>query len=61
MKEVLSMNAYKMHEVRMWLIQVIIPATMATGYVLLCTDIPEKIKKKREQRKLNKQNKKASK
>ena len=55
------MNAYKMHEVRMWLIQVIIPATMATGYVLLCTDVPEKIKKKREQRKLNKQNKKASK
>ncbi len=55
------MNAYKMHEVRMWLIQVIIPTTMATGYVLLCTDVPEKIKKKLEQRKLNKQNKKASK
>ena len=55
------MNAYKMREVRMWVVQVIIPATIGTGYVLFCTDIPEKIKKKREQRKLNKQNKKASK
>lgn len=55
------MNAYKMHEVRMWLIQVIIPATMVTGYVLFCTDIPEKLKEKRDKRKLNKQNKKASK
>lgn len=55
------MDAYKMHEVRMWLIQVIIPATMVTGYVLFCTDIPEKLKEKREKRKLNKQNKKASK
>ena len=55
------MNAYKMHEVRMWLIQVIIPATMVTGYVLFCTDIPEKLKEKREKRKLNKQNNKASK
>lgn len=55
------MNAYKMHEVRMWVVQVIIPATIVTGYVMFCTDIPEKIKEKREQRKLNKQNKKASK
>lgn len=55
------MSAYKMREVRMWVVQVIIPVTIATGYVLLCTDIPEKIKEKREKRKLNKQNKKASK
>lgn len=52
------MNAYKMHEIRMWTIQVIIPACLATGYVLLYTDIPDKLKAKREQRKLNRQNKK---
>lgn len=55
------MNAYKMHEARMWIVQVIIPATIAAGYVYLYTDIPDKLKAKREQRKLNKQNKKASK
>ena len=52
------MNAYKMHEVRMWIIQVIIPASIAAGYVYLYTDIPSKIKEKHEQRKLNKHNKK---
>lgn len=51
------MTASKMHEVRMWLIQVIIPATMAAGYIYFCTDIPEKVKAKREQKKLNKKNK----
>lgn len=40
------MNAYKMHEARMWTVQVIIPATLAIGYICLCTDIPEKIASK---------------
>ena len=31
------MNAYKMREIRMWVVQVIIPTTIATGYVLFCT------------------------
>lgn len=52
------MNAYKMHELRMWIVQVIIPATIATGYVCLYTDIPQKIKEKTEQAKLNRKAKK---
>ena len=40
------MNAYKMHEVRMWTVQVIIPAILLGGYVYYCTEIPDKIKAK---------------
>ena len=52
------MSAYKMHELRMWIVQVIVPATLATGYVLFYTDIPDKIKQRREQIKLNRKNRK---
>lgn len=49
LKEELIMNAYKMHEVRMWTVQVIIPAILVGGYVMFCTDIPDKIRSKAKQ------------
>ncbi len=40
------MTASKMHEIRMWTVQVIIPVTLFAGYVYFCTDVPHKIKQK---------------
>lgn len=55
------MSVYKMHEVRMWIVQVVVPLTLVVGYVATQTDIPDRIKQKKEQIKLKLKTKKARK
>lgn len=45
------MTASKMHEVRMWTIQVIIPTAVFVTWVCLYTDVPKKVKAKCKRKK----------
>lgn len=48
------MTASKMHEVRMWIVQVIIPTAVGVTMICLCTDVPQKIKEKCKKHKKDK-------
>ena len=45
------MSVYKAHEIRMWLVQVVMPVTVVTYYVCKKNNVVPKIKQKIKNRK----------
>ena len=55
------MNVYKVHELRMWTVQIIIPAVLVGIYLWNETDAFANTKRKLRERKLHKEAKKKAK